>query len=569
MEITTIGSDKELILRLYFSPENLRLAWERMIRSNGRDVKDFFGIEMYAANLHANLERLSEFITSGQFQPRRPFKYYEPKASKTHRTKSILYIEDALVYQAIADTIATKLYARLTENNEFVFGSVLHPEVEEGIEVLKKEDADFYFFKYYIPLYNKFLNSVNHEIENTEIKFKLETDITGFFDGIPHSKLLVTLGKLGVEPAILDMLSKCLNLYSGTRESITPGVGIPQGPAASFFFANVFLSDLDFAISQQGYTYYRYMDDVRIYEEKEDKLSDALVLIDNFLKGKALSLNTKKTSIEEIGSDRQSEMVPLLNASGFESGDYIPGLFDDKQPSITILEDVSATDQENKYLVKTLTEDELISFCKKEIQEVTDYLLEAFRNIDADSFNYRDITKDEKINKHIIHYAYRWRNANSILKNCDAPILNNRLIKIWLFCVEHFFWKANHFCWNLNMYGRNTEISERLFEIVQKFGSYEWVRYQVLSNLATAQSFSNQQLRDIFRNTKDEKSPLVRLGNYLILMRHLNPGNQLYAALKQCIKDDKEPYIKSYLASFLSRNVGNNNIDVLKFWFGI
>lgn len=282
------------IYEKYFSPNNLRLAWERMVRSNGKDIKDFFGIEIYSTNLERNLIRLSDDIIKGEFKPQRPFKYYEPKASKTHRTKSVLSIEDSLVYQAIADKVAENNYKRLAENNSFVFGSVLHPEVEKGLDLLKEPDADFYFFEYYIPLYNKFINSVNTEIENTNIRFKLETDITGFFDCIPHSKLLITLNKFGVEPEILDLLNDCLNIYSGTKESVTPGVGIPQGPAASFFYANVFLTDLDYEISQSGYTYYRYMDDIRIYEENEEQLTEALVLIDNFLKGRALSLNTKK-----------------------------------------------------------------------------------------------------------------------------------------------------------------------------------------------------------------------------------------------------------------------------------
>jgi hypothetical protein len=49
---------------------------------------------------------------------------YEPKATKTHRTKSVLSIEDSLVYQAIADKVAGNNYKRLAENNSFVFGSV-------------------------------------------------------------------------------------------------------------------------------------------------------------------------------------------------------------------------------------------------------------------------------------------------------------------------------------------------------------------------------------------------------------------------------------------------------------
>src|SRR5690606_27922731 len=184
-----MNNNREIIFKKYFSPESLRLAWERMIRSNGRDVKDYFGIEIYSANLDKNLARLSNAIIKGEFKPKRPFKYYEPKASKTHRTKSVLSIEDSLVYQSIANVVATNNYDKLAENNSLVFGSVLNPEVARGLDLLEDPDADFYFFEYYIPLYNKFINSVNTEIENTEIRFKLETDITGFFDSIPHSKL--------------------------------------------------------------------------------------------------------------------------------------------------------------------------------------------------------------------------------------------------------------------------------------------------------------------------------------------------------------------------------------------
>ena len=132
----------------YFSPNNLRLAWERMIRSNGKDVKDIFGMEIYSVDLDKNLEKLSKLILDGNYRPQRPFKYFEPKASKTQRTKTVLSIEDAIVFQAIADKIAADKYRLLTENNSFVFGSVLHPEVEKGITLLDEAEPDFYFFEY-------------------------------------------------------------------------------------------------------------------------------------------------------------------------------------------------------------------------------------------------------------------------------------------------------------------------------------------------------------------------------------------------------------------------------------
>jgi hypothetical protein len=560
--------DKLGIYTKYFSPNNLRLAWERMVRSNGKDVKDYFGIEIYSSNLETNLSRLSESILKGEFKPQRPFKYYEPKASKTHRTKSVLSIEDSLVYQAIADKVAENNYKRLADNNSFVFGSVLHPEVEKGLDLLNELDADFYFFEYYIPLYNKFINSVNTEIGNTNIRFKLETDITGFFDCIPHSKLLITLNKLGVEPEILDLLNDCLNIYSGTKESVTPGVGIPQGPAASFFYANVFLTDLDYAISQSGYTYYRYMDDIRIYEESEEQLTEALVLIDNFLKGRALSLNTKKTSIEELGENREEEKLPFLTVYGEELDEYeIKDSKGEKQKQVYLIEQSPESEQEKKFIIKTIEGEELITYCKKEILEVEKYLLKKFKAIDKPNFNARDLSNDEHLKEEIIHIAYRWRNSNSILKNIDKSILNPDLIPIWLFCVEHFFWKANHFCWNLNQYGSNDLINLKLNEIIPKFKSFEWVRYQILSNLSTVQHLNTSELREIFRKSKEEISGLVRLGYYMILLKHLNHEHQLFASLRQAIKDDKEPYIRKRLSSFVLRK--NKNLDEVKFWFGL
>jgi hypothetical protein len=551
-----------LIFKNYFSVDNLKLAWERIIRSNGKDVKDFFGIEMYSTNLEKNLEKLSEIILSGHYHPQRPFKYFEPKASKTQRTKTVLSIEDALVYQAIADKVATQNFKNLSENNQFVFGSVLHPEVEKGTDLLTEDDPDFYFFEYYIPLYNKFLNSVNNEIENTAIRYKLETDITGFFDCIPHSRLVLTLHKFGVEPEILDFLTDCLNIWSGTRESITAGVGIPQGPAASFFFANVFLTDLDKLIKKDGYTYYRYMDDIRIYEETEEKLTEALVMIDSFLKSRALSLNAKKTSTELIGENREALKYDLFTTS---SGTEFKVYERNQEGIIYFSDEHSDHEQEKKYIIQSISGKKLTSYCNKEIAEVENILLEKFELLGTTDFDLNQFIKDDKFNKQIINLAYRWRNANSILKEESGYMPNEKLIAIWLFCLEHYFWKANHFCWNLNLYGPRQDISEALQGLMTKFRVYEWVRYQMLSNMANGQNFDASQLKKLFRDATEEKSPLVRIGYYMILLRQLKPSQQLYSSLKLAIRDDNDPYIKSRLALF----GGAENSDNIKYWFGL
>lgn len=312
------------------------------------------------------------------------------------------------------------------------------------------------------------------------------------------------------------------------------------------------------------------MDDIRIYEETEEMLIEVLVFIDNFLKGRALSLNTKKTNIEEISEDRESENLPLLAGYGNEIIEYeINYSKKNTHKQIHLTEQSPENEQDNKYIIKTIGGDELINYCKKEISEVEKILFDKFSDINKSNFNSRVLANDELLKKEIVHIAYRWRNSNAILQNIDKPILNKGLIDIWLFCVEHFFWKANHFCWNLNQYGTNEIIAFKLNEIIPKFKSFEWVRYQILSNMAMVQDFNSSELREIFRKSRDELSGLVRLGYYMILLKHLKSDHQLFTSLRQAIKVDKEPYIKKYLAGFLSRKAINENIEEIIFWFGL
>ena len=71
-----------------------------------------------------------------------------------------------------------------------VYGPVLSNEVSAGIESLDNEASTFYFYQNWKTKYPAFVTAVNKRLESNSIKFKLETDITGFFDGIPHSRLL-------------------------------------------------------------------------------------------------------------------------------------------------------------------------------------------------------------------------------------------------------------------------------------------------------------------------------------------------------------------------------------------
>ena len=296
------------VLEKYFHPNAIKLAFLRVRCWPDRMVKDQVGLNAFGLNLDENCKVLSDKLIKEEYKPQRGFKYYEPKAALTNRTKTMLFVEDALVYQAIANTIATENYDTLKEQEAFVFGSILNPEVKKGLLLLEEDNPNLFFFKFWKNLFNKFKDSIIHNIEVDKVNYKFETDITGFFDCIPHYNLLMKLSdRFNVENEILDLLSTCLNIWSGTKDSITPGVGIPQGPIPSFLFANMLLHDLDDLIIGEGFKYYRYMDDMKIYGYQKEELVKALVLIDKYLKGNGLSINAKKTSIE-----KQTQSTPAM-----------------------------------------------------------------------------------------------------------------------------------------------------------------------------------------------------------------------------------------------------------------
>jgi len=123
------------IIEKYFNEENLKLAYYRVVCWPERLVKDRFGINAFGENLETNCRNLAEKLITAEYTPQKGFKYYEPKSSGTQRTKTLLFIEDAIVYQAIANVIASNVYPQLSETEDFVYGSVLMPDVAKGVEI--------------------------------------------------------------------------------------------------------------------------------------------------------------------------------------------------------------------------------------------------------------------------------------------------------------------------------------------------------------------------------------------------------------------------------------------------
>ncbi|MBV6480043.1 MAG: hypothetical protein HGGPFJEG_02857 [Ignavibacteria bacterium] len=564
----------ENTFEIYFNPENLRLAYFRIVCWPERMVKDRFGIHAFGSQLDKNLKHLSEKLISGKYTPKRGFKYYEPKSSGTQRTKTLLMIEDALVYQAIANVIAARNYDLLAEHDDFVFGSVLMPDSKEGTNLLSQENPKYFFFKFWKSLFIRFKDSVIKAIEQDKATHKFETDITGFFDSIPHYNLLLTLSThFKVEDEILDLLSVCLNAWSGTKESNTPGVGIPQGPQPSYLLANLLLYPLDKQLISEAFKYYRYMDDIKIYGYSESELRNVLVLIDNYLKGHGLSINSKKTGITEIDADKEDETVKELRRFEVVGNDYTGdeaffselsegGLKSSIIKSLLGLSEQSPEEHDENDTKKNLENitdpDKIIEFWEKEISEVEKELPALFK---SDSLELANPEKTDDID--FIRLSAKYGTALRSLSEYKQVKANEDLLAYWLFALKKFYWRASNYVLTLQHYRSNTKLREELISIYLSDKNYECYRYHVIICLTYNFEYIDRELREFFKYLKTENSELVRYALYCMLIKH-SDDQQLKSTLKVQLSREASNYLKLITLDYWKKDANRvNSMDEL------
>lgn len=555
-------SDKTF--EIYFSTDNLKLAYYRIVCWPERLVKDRFGIHAFGAQLDKNVKQLSEKLISGKYSPQRGFKYYEPKSSGTQRTKTLLMIEDALVYQAIANVIAARNYELLAEHDDFVFGSVLMPDTKQGTELLNQDNSKYFFFKFWKSLFVRFKDSVIKAIEQDKATHKFETDITGFFDSIPHYNLLLTLSThFGVEDEILDLLSVCLNAWSGTKESSTPGVGIPQGPQPSYLLANLLLYPLDKQLISEAFKYYRYMDDIKIYGYSESELRNVLVHIDNYLKGHGLSINSKKTSITAIDAAKEDETVKELRRFEVIGNDYTGdetfitelsegGLESNIIKSLLGLSEQSPEEHDEsdtKKQLENITDPEkIIAFWEKEISEVEKELPSLFKR---DSLELADPEKTDDID--FIRLSAKYGTAVRSVNEYKQVKAANHLLPYWLFALKKFYWRASNYILTLQHYRDNETLKEELISIYLTDKNYECYRYHIITCLTYNFRYSDRELREFFKYLKAENSELVRYALYCMLIKH-SDDQQLKSTLRVQLSREANNYLKLITLDYWKRD---------------
>jgi Reverse transcriptase (RNA-dependent DNA polymerase) len=279
----------------FLALENFRLGWQRVLRSNHRQNKDRIGVRVFEANIETNLAHIIGNIRQGIYKPSHSEMIYAPKRPGTLRSFPVLCMSDRVVYQAIVNILARKSKAK--------FESVVEGYVFAHLS--NELDAKFMIRRWDGPKgqYRKFLGKLK-EFWRTGNHWAVRADIASFYDSIDHELLCRALcSEWLIDERLIELLRKCLRIWTSHKDGIDFPRGIPQGYEASDCIATLFLLPTDEQMIQGRHGYYlRYVDDIRVLARDRDSANKALHELDVALKKQALILQPDKTGAREIAN---------------------------------------------------------------------------------------------------------------------------------------------------------------------------------------------------------------------------------------------------------------------------
>jgi RNA-directed DNA polymerase len=260
-----------------YRQSTLKAAWQKVKTNKGAAGIDGITIGKFESNQEKYLIELEHQLKTETYIPKAVKRVYIPKGQGKMRPLGIPAIKDRIAQQAIK--------------------MVLEP-------IFEKEFLDVSFG--FRP--NKGAHMAIAEVDRL-IKegytWVLDADLQNYFDAIPHEKLLMK-----VEQRISDgRINRLLRLWLKQEimddcKNWVPTTGAAQGGVISPLLSNIYLHDLDVAVTNAGFKMLRYADDFVILTRSRQEAEEALNLVQLWTIQHELALHPEKNSYWELYGER-------------------------------------------------------------------------------------------------------------------------------------------------------------------------------------------------------------------------------------------------------------------------
>ena len=191
------------------------------------------------------------------------------------RSAVIISLDDRIAYQAAVGALAQQASALTPES---VFSARISSDPR-------------YFLKKGTDMWLAWHKHVRDEIKSGK-PWMIKTDLVSYFDHIPHSLLLDEVSSLNPDSKVTEAIRQMLAMWA-----VVPGIGIPQGPNASRLLGNIYLFPVDRSMIAAGYSYCRYMDDIRIIGQTRAEVTAGMRLLEIECRRRGLVVSPAKTEL--------------------------------------------------------------------------------------------------------------------------------------------------------------------------------------------------------------------------------------------------------------------------------
>lgn len=252
-------------------------AWKKVKENRGSGGIDGVTIKEYAKNEQENILKLLEKLKAKEYKPTPVRRVYIPKKDGKKRPLGIPTLEDRIVQQALTDILMPK-YEKLVFHN-WSMGYRPGRGVESALQVIIK----------------------NIELGRNWI---YDCDIKGFFDNIPHKKLMKVLNKVIADGTVLDLIWSWLKCgYMEEGKYYNTKAGQPQGGVISPLLANIYLNELDWELHKAKIYFVRYADDFLLFCETEEEVTRAGNIAKSVIESLGLEVAMNKTKVVDFKND--------------------------------------------------------------------------------------------------------------------------------------------------------------------------------------------------------------------------------------------------------------------------
>lgn len=253
------------------SVKALRAAFERVKRNRGAAGVDHVTVEMFAARLEENLDKLSRSLLDGTYRPRAILRRWIPKAGTNEkRPLGIPTVRDRVVQTALRNVLEP-IFERDFAGTSYGFrpGRGCH-------DALRRVD----------------------ELLGVGQTWVVDADLRSFFDTMSHEVLMERVRQKVADGKVLSLIEAFLGqkVMEGL-EGWEPEEGTPQGAVISPLLSNIYLDPLDHRMVKKGVHMIRYADDFVILCRSEEEAQAALREVQEWATSVGLSLHPEKTRI--------------------------------------------------------------------------------------------------------------------------------------------------------------------------------------------------------------------------------------------------------------------------------